>query len=55
MLQFIIDNSGTIIISAVVLLLITLAIRRIVKDKKKSQGACGCGCGDCPHTHDCHS
>ncbi|MBR7072927.1 MAG: FeoB-associated Cys-rich membrane protein [Eubacterium sp.] len=42
----------TILTLAVLVLVVFLAIRKIVKDKKKGIGSCGCKCSECPH-HSC--
>ena len=44
----------TILTIAVIGLVVFLAIRKLVKDKKNGIGACGCKCADCPHSASCH-
>lgn len=44
MLAWITENIGTILISAVLLLVVVLIIRKLVKDKKKGKSSCGCNC-----------
>ncbi len=44
----------TVLTIAVIGLVVFLAIRRIVKDKKNGIGACGQKCANCPHSADCH-
>ncbi len=44
----------TILTLVVVGLVVFLAIRKIVKDKKDGVGACGCKCANCPHAAQCH-
>ena len=44
----------TILTIAVVGLVVFLAIRKIVKDKKNGIGACGCKCSQCPHSAQYH-
>ncbi|MCR5207650.1 MAG: FeoB-associated Cys-rich membrane protein [Eubacterium sp.] len=48
------DIVVTVLTITVIALIVFLAIRKIVKDKKKGIGACGCKCADCPHSADCH-
>ena len=45
---------ANIIIIAILVSLVTLAIRKIVRDKKSGAGSCGCGCGSCPSHGCCH-
>lgn len=47
MLAWITENIGTILISAVLLLVVVLIIRKLVKDKKKGKSSCGCNCAHC--------
>ena len=48
MLAWITENIGTILISAVLLLVVVLIIRKLVKDKKKGKSSCGCNCATAP-------
>ena len=48
MLQFLQANWGTIVALLAVVLLVFLAVRRMVKDKKAGIGACGQKCSHCP-------
>lgn len=53
MLTFIMENLATIIISALLLLVVALIVRKLWRDRK--QGGCGCGCSSdcadsCPFT-----
>lgn len=54
MLPFLAANLGTIIVSAVLLLIIVLIVRNLFGKKKKGQSSCGCGCSDCPSASVCH-
>ena len=47
MLEFLQANWGTIVAALAVILLVFLAIRRIVKDKKAGIGPCGQKCSHC--------
>lgn len=51
MLDFILNNIATIILSAILLSLFILAIIKIRKDKKKSP--CGGMCSGCPNSGSC--
>jgi hypothetical protein len=53
MLDFLIDNSATIITLFVVLAIIGLAVFKIVKDKKQGKTSCGCGCEGCALSDKC--
>ena len=53
MLAWITENIGTILISAVLLLVVVL-IRKLVKDKKKGKSSCGCNCAHCAMSGSCH-
>lgn len=54
MLAWITENIGTILISAVLLLVVVLIIRKLVKDKKKGKSSCGCNCTHCAMSGSCH-
>ena len=49
MLEFLRENIVTIITVAVLLLLVFLAVRKMVKDKKSGIGPCGKRCSECSH------
>lgn len=55
MINFIIDNLGTIIVSAILASAVVLAIRKLYKDKKAGKSACGCKCAGCPNASMCHN
>ena len=54
MLAWITENIGTILISAVLLLIVGLIIVKLVKDKKKGKSSCGCNCAHCAMSGSCH-
>lgn len=54
MLAWITENIGTILISAVLLLVVVLIIQKLVKDKKKGKSSCGCNCAHCAMSGSCH-
>ena len=54
MFTWIIENLATILISAVLLLVVVLIIRKLVKDKKKGKSSCGCNCAHCAMSGSCH-
>ncbi|MDR0852776.1 MAG: FeoB-associated Cys-rich membrane protein [Clostridiales Family XIII bacterium] len=43
---------GTIIILAVVAIIVALAVRSVIKTRKKG-GSCSCGCEGCSLSEDC--
>ena len=47
MLDFIVANLGTIIISLLLVFIVALAARSIIKDKKSGKSSCGGNCGSC--------
>ena len=48
MLDWIIQNLANIVICLVLILAVTLAVVRLVRDKKAGRPSCGCGCSGCP-------
>ncbi|MGN0628241.1 MAG: FeoB-associated Cys-rich membrane protein [Oscillospiraceae bacterium] len=56
MLEWITANLGTIVVSAVLVLVIGLIIARMIKNKKsgKPSCSCGCGCSECAFHSQCH-
>ncbi|WP_099468232.1 FeoB-associated Cys-rich membrane protein [Konateibacter massiliensis] len=62
MIQFIISNLPTIIVSLLLLAMVSMIIRKIVRDKKQGKSCCsgGEGCNGCCHStsssgDSCHS
>ncbi|MDR0841708.1 MAG: FeoB-associated Cys-rich membrane protein [Christensenellaceae bacterium] len=53
MLSFLQANLPSLLVGAVVLALLALAIWSIIRTKKKTGSACGCGCSKCPYSNDC--
>lgn len=53
MLVWLAENLGTIAVCALVLLISALAVRSLIRDKKRGKSPCGCsrsgcaGCGGC--------
>ena len=54
MFQWIGDNAGTVIVSAVLIVLVAGIVIRMRKDKKQGKSSCGCNCGSCPMAGACH-
>lgn len=47
MLDFLVQNLGTILVGAVVLAVVVSVLWKMVRDKKQGKSSCGCGCGGC--------
>ena len=54
MIQTIINNAGTIIVSLLLIGMVTAILIKLRKDKKQGKSTCGCGCGSCPMAGTCH-
>ncbi len=54
MINFLLNNIGTIAISLIILLVVSAIIIKLIKDKKKGKSSCGCGCENCPSAGMCH-
>ncbi len=46
---------GTIIVSAILLLIVGLIIYRQIKNKKDGKSSCSCGCSSCAMSEVCHN
>ena len=55
MLEFLAANLSTILISIVLLAIVVLISIHLVREKKRGQYSCGCGCADCAMHGSCHS
>ncbi|MBQ1469560.1 MAG: FeoB-associated Cys-rich membrane protein [Schwartzia sp.] len=47
MLQFIWENIGNIVVCFILLLLVGLALRTVVLNRRKGKSSCGCDCSSC--------
>ena len=54
MLQGIVDNAGTIIVSLALIGLVVWIIVKLRRDKKQGKCSCGGNCGCCPMCGSCH-
>ena len=54
MIQGILENAGTIIVSIALIVLVIGIVIRMRKDKKQGKSACGGNCGCCPMAGSCH-
>lgn len=54
MIDWLIQNIGTIVICAVLVCVVALIIRGMIKDKKQGKSSCGSSCCSCPMSGKCH-
>ena len=54
MAEWFMQNIGTILVAAVLLVLVALVIRSLVKDKKAGKSTCGSNCAHCAMAGKCH-
>lgn len=47
MVEFLLQNWGTLVVGAVVLAAVFAIIFKMIKDKKEGRSSCSCGCGGC--------
>ncbi len=55
MLQAIIDNAGTILLTLALAALVAWIILRLRRDRKQGKTSCGGSCGCCPMAGKCHA
>lgn len=54
-MAWIIENLGTIVVSAVLIALVAAILCYLAGRKKKGKSSCGCGCANCSMSGCCHS
>lgn len=54
MFAWIAENIGTISVTAILVLVVALIVRKLVADKKKGKSSCGCNCAHCAMAGSCH-
>ncbi len=54
MLNGIMENAGTIVVSLLLAGLVALIIVRLRRDRKRGKSSCGANCGCCPMAGSCH-
>lgn len=54
MLNFWMENAGSIAIGLVVLFIVVLIVAKLYRDRKRGKTTCGCGCDHCPSSGMCH-
>lgn len=47
MLDFLVQNWGTLLVGAAVLAVVLAVLFKMVWDKKQGKSSCSCGCGGC--------
>lgn len=47
MLQWIVENLGTLIISLTLLVILTSIVIHLIRQKKQGRHSCGCNCSSC--------
>ena len=53
-MAMIMDNMGTILVSAGLVTVVGLILRNMWKKRKSGVSSCGCGCSSCPSAGICH-
>ena len=54
MLAWIAQNLGTILISAVLLVIVIAIVCYLIRQKKQGKSSCGAGCARCANAGCCH-
>lgn len=54
MLNWIVQNIPNLLVGLAALGAVTLAVVKIVRDKRAHRGGCACGCDGCPSADACH-
>lgn len=54
MIQAIVKNAGTIVVSLLLAGVVVAVIAGLRKDKKRGKSSCGGNCGCCPMAGSCH-
>ncbi|MBQ1284285.1 MAG: FeoB-associated Cys-rich membrane protein [Acutalibacteraceae bacterium] len=54
MLDWIINNIGTVVVGALLAAAVAAVIIKLIKDKRAGKSSCGCNCSGCPMSDKCH-
>ncbi len=54
MLNWIMQNLATILISLALLIVVVLIVMRLIRKKRQGEPFCGCGCANCAMRDRCH-
>ncbi len=53
-MNWLMENGGTILVSAVLLAVVAAIVVHMVRQKKAGRSGCGCGCEGCANRDFCH-
>lgn len=51
MFDILVNNLPTLVVGAAVVALITFVAVKMIRDKRKGKGTCGCNCANCPNAN----
>ncbi len=54
MLIWVMENMATIIISIVLIIVVAAVVTGMIRNKRKGNSSCGCGCAGCAMNGACH-
>ena len=54
MIQTIVDNGGTILVTLALAGIVAAILVRLHRDRKQGKSSCGCNCSACPMAGSCH-
>lgn len=54
MFTWIAQNAATLILSALLIGVLALVVRKLVRDRRAGKSSCGCGCDSCASKGMCH-
>ena len=54
MFAWIAENSATLIVAGILILIVSAVIVSMVRNRKKGKSSCGCGCSHCAMKNTCH-
>ena len=54
MFAWIVQNIGTIVISAILLAIVVAVVRYLIRQKKQGKNSCGANCAHCANACSCH-
>lgn len=54
MIAWVLENTATIIVCAVLIAIVATVIVSMVKNKRKGKTSCSCGCSNCSLSDSCH-
>ena len=53
MINWLLANLATVVLSLVLLLIVFLVVRGMIRDKRSGKSSCGCGCEGCSGCSTC--